>query len=940
MFRLLVFCLFSFLSFIVATPSHAASQYIGTCPEEKEIKADPNGWYQKQPELQQSIPDPYPFYDPYVDGKYPKNTHLDTTMLPNPDNLACLIEYAKKEWHDMCGTKFEEKYITQAIDSFIGSGWNPSVWLAIWIEESHAGDIASDPAYCSTGIREFGCGPPGSNNYGFYNQLQCIDHGIDDKYKQNTFACWLCSYGGDCPDSLGCGYGDPDGIISTPYFKNMVLFYDYLTRGVISTLGKNPLNFNFTQHPLRPNPGKASGVDDDFLTTYCAMRPTPVQMNQIDIRKPTTNLETVGLLTQDFTKFVTPLLSITDSKKADYAIPFNDKAQRYLADYLEGRAYYEPQAESTATDTATLSDIFNRMGVFRKLAPQSYQDELKRALIQRANGQFSSTDNPYGFPPASETVQNYTVGFWQNKEVTLKDFVGNWAPLPDDSGVNDYSAAYSLWKARDGGKWAALWPYVPMFSREDTEGTVEIIDSNPPPEPWSPPGSTPIEINHSSTKELKISHPHLARTYEVSSSLSLLLAPQATVAAETPQLKDEWLPKMWELSNYWLDPSYIKPYPPKVPVTEALLGPLCDLDPNYATSIYSSGDPALNDKFSTNVRRQDLNVPLDWLGIEQSPPIPGGDQCGTGTEYRNYECEVCVGDKKDVSGCFVYKQVRSNPDYLISHTPFLKEILTNTTLSSRGIFDIFTAYDPQKEKSLDQKYGWPGLGNEGEESPVYDFQGNAQSHAEAGVYKPGNTQSYYYRYLGTVQCAKERVMQVLQPFITGESYKPYAYDCFPEMSPPASPPPTGNGLVWPCKNAYILYTSSSGEDLAVCYEDPDRPFHKGLDLQCPDGQIYPSAPGTVVAVNNDPDAHGFGIYVIIDHHNGWFTLYAHLAETMVSVGQSVDLNTQIGVQDNTGAWSDGSHLHLGYSQGSNPDQFLSGGPTSDPCKAISGCVCN
>jgi len=180
-------------------------------------------------------------------------------------------------------------------------------------------------------------------------------------------------------------------------------------------------------------------------------------------------------------------------------------------------------------------------------------------------------------------------------------------------------------------------------------------------------------------------------------------------------------------------------------------------------------------------------------------------------------------------------------------------------------------------------------------------------------------------------------MQVLQPFITGEQYNPFASACFPELA--ASPPPAGE-LVWPCPNAYIFYTSSSGEDLAVCYEDPDRPYHKGLDLQCPTGQIFPSAPGTVVDVNQNPDAHGFGIYVIIDHHNGWFTLYAHLGEATVSVGDEVDLTTQIGTQDDSGSWSDGSHLHLGYSQGSHPDQFLNGGPTADPCKAISGCVCN
>jgi len=709
----------------------------------------------------------------------------------------------------------------------------------------------------------------------------------------------------------------------------------------------------FDTHPLRPNPGEARPVPspspDNFLTTYCAMRPTPVEKNTIDLRgKPNgsggrdavTDLQTIGGLIQDFSKFVTPLLSITDQTKSDYSLPYEDKAQRYLADFLDGRAYYEPEAEPANPTPEQQTDLFNRLGVFRKLAPKTYQDQLKRAIIKRANNQFSPDDNPYGFPPASDIIQNYTVGFWQGKAVTLKDYLDNWAPLPNDPNVTDYAAAYTLWKIKDGGKWSALWPYVPMFSREDTKGTITIIDSNPPPDPWSPSGQWE-EKNTSDKETLEVSHPHLARAYEVSTTLSYLLTPQAQHEAERPQLKDEWLPKMWELSSYWLDPSYIKPdiqSDNQPPLYEAglLLGPLCDLDPNFGTAIYSSGDNALNDQFGTNVRRIDKNVPFKFLNLTQSPPInPVACVDGQGnTSYLNYECEQCLNGQKNESKCYITKDVRSNPDYLISYTPFLNQILTSTTLSGRGIFDIFSVYDPEKEKSLDQQYGWPGLGSEGEDSPKYTY---SNGRAEAGVYKAGSTQSYYYRFLGTVQCAKERTLQVLQPFITGEQYKPFASACFPELA--ASPPPAGE-LVWPCPNAYILYTSSSGEDLAVCYEDPDRPYHKGLDLQCPTGQIFPSAPGTVVDVNQNPDAHGFGIYVIIDHHNGWFTLYAHLGEATVSVGDEVDLTTQIGTQDDSGSWSDGSHLHLGYSQSSSPDSFKDGGPTADPCKAISGCVCN
>src|SRR5687767_14526022 len=60
--------------------------------------------------------------------------------------------------------------------------------------------------------------------------------------------------------------------------------------------------------------------------------------------------------------------------------------------------------------------------------------------------------------------------------------------------------------------------------------------------------------------------------------------------------------------------------------------------------------------------------------------------------------------------------------------------------------------------------------------------------------------------------------------------------------------------------------------------------HRGVDLVATglsavpsDFEVYASGAGTVAyAGNNDPA--GYGYTVVIDHHNGEYTLYAHLAE--------------------------------------------------------------
>jgi murein DD-endopeptidase MepM/ murein hydrolase activator NlpD len=49
--------------------------------------------------------------------------------------------------------------------------------------------------------------------------------------------------------------------------------------------------------------------------------------------------------------------------------------------------------------------------------------------------------------------------------------------------------------------------------------------------------------------------------------------------------------------------------------------------------------------------------------------------------------------------------------------------------------------------------------------------------------------------------------------------------------------------------------------------------------------------------------------VVIDHGNGWQTLYAHLATVEVSCGQEVYRGDQIGTMGATGL-ADGVHLHF------------------------------
>ena len=84
-------------------------------------------------------------------------------------------------------------------------------------------------------------------------------------------------------------------------------------------------------------------------------------------------------------------------------------------------------------------------------------------------------------------------------------------------------------------------------------------------------------------------------------------------------------------------------------------------------------------------------------------------------------------------------------------------------------------------------------------------------------------------------------------------------------------------------------------------------FHRGVDFARPSNRnIIASDNGVVEKVSY---GGGYGRYIVINHNNGYKTLYAHLSSTSVRVGQTVPRGTKIGVMGSTGR-STGMHLHF------------------------------
>jgi murein DD-endopeptidase MepM/ murein hydrolase activator NlpD len=118
-------------------------------------------------------------------------------------------------------------------------------------------------------------------------------------------------------------------------------------------------------------------------------------------------------------------------------------------------------------------------------------------------------------------------------------------------------------------------------------------------------------------------------------------------------------------------------------------------------------------------------------------------------------------------------------------------------------------------------------------------------------------------------------------------------------------------FVYPSNNRYL-----SG------YDYSPETNHNGLDLAGNEGEaVYASDAGVIVY--SGWNEYGYGNMIMIDHGNGFQTLYAHMSALNVGCGQSVGQGEVIGAIGNTGN-SSGAHLHFEIMAGMkvNPWSYL------------------
>ncbi|MBU1323215.1 M23 family metallopeptidase [Patescibacteria group bacterium] len=131
-----------------------------------------------------------------------------------------------------------------------------------------------------------------------------------------------------------------------------------------------------------------------------------------------------------------------------------------------------------------------------------------------------------------------------------------------------------------------------------------------------------------------------------------------------------------------------------------------------------------------------------------------------------------------------------------------------------------------------------------------------------------------------------------------------------QSTPNAGAPPAGGGqFVWPAAGTisqrYVWY-------------------HRAIDIANKAAPAILAADSGRVTVAGWPDGVGYGNRVIIDHGNGFQTMYAHLSGISVEAGQTVNRGDVIGRMGSSGR-STGIHLHFEVRTGGslvNPLDYL------------------
>lgn len=127
---------------------------------------------------------------------------------------------------------------------------------------------------------------------------------------------------------------------------------------------------------------------------------------------------------------------------------------------------------------------------------------------------------------------------------------------------------------------------------------------------------------------------------------------------------------------------------------------------------------------------------------------------------------------------------------------------------------------------------------------------------------------------------------------------------------PAVPRGTKGALPWPADGQVVSFFGRQKHPTFNTYVQ-----RKGIEIRTAEGSfIHSVMPGTVVYADW---LKGYGLVIIVDHTNGFFSLYAHASRILAKVGEHVGEGQAIGETGDTGMIGENT-LYFELREGSDP----------------------
>ena len=225
-----------------------------------------------------------------------------------------------------------------------------------------------------------------------------------------------------------------------------------------------------------------------------------------------------------------------------------------------------------------------------------------------------------------------------------------------------------------------------------------------------------------------------------------------------------------------------------------------------------------------------------------------------------------------------------------------------------------TELDKKKEEATEKKAELK-IKQKDQKAARAKLQANYDS-AETLVKEIDKSSAAYKAYISKLEADKKaadaEIDKILQDYYATQQSTTLANggNANPTTKPSAGGSYNSNdSWAWPIGNRWCYISSKYG------YRDPSISgwgFHGGIDLAGGNGAlhgapVYATRAGKVItAVTSDA---GYGIYVLIDHGDGYSSLYAHMSVRYVSTGDTVAKGQMIGRVGDTGN-SRKAHLHF------------------------------